>query len=285
MKTEIIPESRNWPPESDFEQEATERTEIPKVNSLHPAPIEICRPLARAISSAKSALCFLCYLLFKPSRLRPALCALCVVLWQSALAEVRYVDVNSTNATPPYTNWATAATNIQNAVDAAVAGDEIVVTNGTYAPVTVLKPIAMRSINGPQCTIIDGGGRVGCVYLTNSASLYGFTLTNGYSRRGGGVWCGSSSAVVSNCVLTGNSADQVGGGAYYCTLNNCTLTGNSAFSGGGANSCTLIGCMLTGNSAAGTPFSSGGGAAGCTLNNCTLTGNSADGPHASGGGA
>ena len=48
----------------------------------------------------------------------------------SALAEVHYVDVNSTNATPPYTNWTTAATNIQDAMDAAVAGGEIVVTNG-----------------------------------------------------------------------------------------------------------------------------------------------------------
>jgi len=45
------------------------------------------------------------------------------------IAATLYVDVNSTNATQPYTNWATAATN----VDAAVAGDEVVVTNGTYA--------------------------------------------------------------------------------------------------------------------------------------------------------
>ena len=49
------------------------------------------------------------------------------------VAEMRYVDVNSTNSTPPYTNWATAATIIQDAADAAVAGDEIVVTNGLYA--------------------------------------------------------------------------------------------------------------------------------------------------------
>jgi hypothetical protein len=38
----------------------------------------------------------------------------------SAFADVHYVDVNSTNATPPCTNWTTAATSIQDAVDAAV---------------------------------------------------------------------------------------------------------------------------------------------------------------------
>ena len=50
----------------------------------------------------------------------------------SAAATTHFVDVNSTNAAPPFTSLATAATNIQDAVDVAVAGDEVVVTNGVY---------------------------------------------------------------------------------------------------------------------------------------------------------
>src|SRR6266478_1540350 len=91
-----------------LEQEQTERTETRKAKSLCPASIESCRPLIHVRFSFGSALCSLGCLLFKAIWLRSSLCALCVLLWQSALAGVHYVDVNSTNATPPYTNWATA---------------------------------------------------------------------------------------------------------------------------------------------------------------------------------
>jgi hypothetical protein len=217
-------------------------------------------------------------------------------------ASIFYVDVNSPNPTPPYSSWATAARVIQDAVDSSVAGDEVVVTNGVYATggrtvygimtnrVAVDRPITLRSVNGPRFTLIqgyqlpgttNGDGAIRCVYLTNGASLSGFTLTNGATRTagdylqedsGGGVFC--FSATVSNCALVGNSAASGGGGAESGTLYHCTLSGNVAGAeGGGADGSALYNCALTGNSSP-----NGGGAAGCLLNGCTLVGNWATNP-------
>lgn len=192
---------------------------------------------------------------------------------------------------PPYANWATAARVIQDAVDASVDGDEIVVTNGTYLTggrpvgtnifvnrVAVDRQITVRSVNGPQFTVIDGLKSIRCVSLVSNAMLFGFTLTNGLvSNSGAGVWCETLTAVVSNCILSGNVAsNNLGGGSYGGTLINCTLTGNTSSYGGGSCYGTLINCIVWSNSA-----NLGGGVYGCTLSNCAVTRNSAQ----SGGGS
>ncbi|NCC51063.1 MAG: hypothetical protein EOM20_07595 [Spartobacteria bacterium] len=221
------------------------------------------------------------------------------VLLLSALpgvAATRYVWTNSPAPAAPYTNWHTAARTMQAAIDMAQPSDVVLVTNGVYDAggayaagltnrICVTTAITVRSVNGPDVTTIKGQGPVGstairCAYLCEGATLAGFTLTNGATRDsgyswdesgyGGGVYAAGAMAMVSNCIITGNSADWYGGGAYGGTLNNCTLTGNSVFVGGGAYDGTLNNCTLTGNSAG-----SGAGAGACTLNNCTLTGNSA----------
>jgi len=81
-------------------------------------------------------------------------------------AATQYVDLNNPAPSAPYTSWATAATNIQDAVDAAAAGDLILVTNGVYQTgaralpdatsnrVAVTKAVTLLSVNGPTVTTI-----------------------------------------------------------------------------------------------------------------------------------
>src|SRR5579859_6034129 len=251
---------------------------------------------------------------------------------------VHYVKASVFGATPvsPFTNWITAATNIQDAIDAAGAGDFIVVSNGIYQTggrtvngflltnrVVIDKAVIVQSVNGPALSAIQGNPTIGtnavrCVYLTSSAVLAGFTLNNGgtlsnpanegtdshifagggvfceagalvedcvvtncaASDNGGGVWCESSSSILSNCVITGCSTSY-GGGVAGGTLLGCSLNGNVAYAGGGAYGSALVDCLMLSNSAG-----YGGGAMVSSMDHCTLTANSAfDGSYGTGGGS
>jgi PKD domain/Immunoglobulin I-set domain len=193
-----------------------------------------------------------------------------------------YVDLNSANPTPPYSDWSTAATNIQDAIDASSNGDQIWVTNGVYQSggrvmagtltnrVALNKAITVRSVNGPFVTAILGAGAtngnaaVRCAWLTNNAALIGFTLTRGATRNsgdsfslqsGGGVWCAPSNALVSGCVIVSNTSFSFGGGAYQGVLNACLISSNSLpinANGGAVYSATLNNCTVVSNACYGT---------------------------------
>lgn len=205
--------------------------------------------------------------------------AICVTLLATmhAYGIERYVCVSNATPVAPYTNWTTAATTIQAAVDAATDGDTLWVTNGVYAPITCYKAIAIRSVNGARDTIIDGGGTQCCAgFLATNRVIEGFTLRNGNAVSGGAASCGT----FNKCIMTGNVSTGTGGfdggGAVIgCTLNNCLITGNSAATrGGGAAHSTLVNCTVTGNSI-GTAY--GGGVCGGWATNCIIYGNFRDG--------
>jgi len=266
--------------------------------------------------------------------------------WTHCAAGDRYVVKGNPGAAAPYESWATAAGDIQTAVDAAAegksvrvrssarwpflaqrsyrsAGETVWVRAGVYDAggksdviwrakltnrVAIAKSIVVRSENNdPANTIIKGAwsadgctngpGAVRCAYVADGAALIGFTLAGGATlttneawadnsdRSGGGVYAQSSMAVISNCIITGNSAfgdrggtARGGGGACGGKFFNCVFTSNTTpFRGGGADHVILFNCVLSGNSAA----MSGGGVHVGALYGCVVSNNTTSG---SGGG-
>ena len=198
----------------------------------------------------------------------------------------------------PFDTWGKAATNIQAAIDAVVAnGASVIVSNGVYnmgvkpyenfssTRIVIDKPIILRSVNGPNVTIVEGAGPAGpagvrCVYVGENATISGFTLTNGHTLSavsvveqwaGGGAWC-EPSAMIEGCVINGNSAGGSGGGVIGGQIISSLIMNNSAtFNGGGTVASTVNNSLLLGNSA----DRDGGGSRYGTLNNCTLVQNTA----------
>jgi hypothetical protein len=141
------------------------------------------------------------------------ICAVFLMLFAfRAPASVLYVDLNCTNATPPYASWATAATSIQPAINVSLAGDTVLVTNGIYQtggagyfdPSNQFNSTVYSLIKIPTgVTVIKGSAPIfTCAFLIGNATLSGFTLTNGTSRNFGGGPIAKQPMLLSPIVLS-----------------------------------------------------------------------------------
>ena len=170
--------------------------------------------------------------------------------------------------------------NIQDALNAAQAGDTVLVAPGTYVgtidfpydPVAGAGvPVTLRSTDGPEATILDGDAFQHVVAIHSGGGdsvLEGFTITNGWGSSicgfagcfvtPGGLWiAGGARPTIRNCHIVGNAAPDRAAGCLvegsssplfeYCLFfdNDCPETGAGMLILN--SSPTIDRCTVTGN--------------------------------------
>ncbi len=187
-----------------------------------------------------------------------------VILWLAlavcplgASGQSRYVSHWGEHVAP-FDTWATAATNLVDAIDGAPIGSTIWVSNGVYRSgsstagglgtrVRLTRAITVRSVNGSRNTVIEGAWNseetplgslaVRGVYMTNGV-LDGFTIRRGYTAdtgaesavSGGGLYAAGGTQL--NIRVAGNFG-QTAGGAWLdrCTVSNASFDLNVSTAG------------------------------------------------------
>ena len=219
----------------------------------------------------------------------------------TAGAADKYVVKNNPGAAFPYESWATAAGDIQTAVDAALEGEPVWVRSSTKWPF-----LAQRAYRSPGETVWVRAG----VYDSGGTSN---VMIGGYSAR----WRLPSRVAISKAIIVrsenNDAANTIIKGAWssdgqtngpdavrcayvadgasligFTLTGGATLTTNEEYasspdrSGGGvyarSSLASISNCIITGNSAFGDPRNSargGGGACGGKYFNCVITNNSA----------
>jgi parallel beta-helix repeat protein len=193
---------------------------------------------------------------------------------------------------------------IQAAIDAAVAGDTVQVSPGTYVErIDFLgKEITVQSTGGPATTIIDGDQAGGVVRMVagdgQTPVLRGFTIRNGNEPfDGGGIFTSGGPALIEGNRVTGNIGCD--GAGIAAAFSSATIRGNlvadnrpncSGGTGGGGINLRGDGTVqVLGNEVRGNVTAADGGgislfAAGTpTISGNTISGNAAE-PGRDGGG-
>jgi len=252
-------------------------------------------------------------------------CVLVVILsfWCLRVqGDVHYVSPDGGDV-PPYDALQSAARSIQPAVDAAEAGDLVLVDDGSYVvsnSIEILKGITVRSVNGYAFTAVDGNHTARCFHVDHPMAVVdGFTITNGWVcvvgergtnvvemgepayAYGGGVYIGSGGSLL-NCAIVGNSVTATGGsstisaggapghgyggGVYMATngvVSNCVFIGNTAKGVGGTGGVGPFSSGTRGGDGVGYGGGVGVALAGAVLN-CVFSNNTAFGVGGNGDG-
>lgn len=211
-----------------------------------------------------------------------------------------YVAPNAPEPAPPYDSWGNAATDLSAAVAAAIAGCEIVVSNGVYGltgSIELGTGIVIRGLTGrpEDVTINAAKGRRHFVLNAEQAEISALTLaggsSNGNYETAGSVRINTDGGRVINCVFCDNFAAGwcSYGGAISMTsarafVDRCIFEGNytkdsSGYDGGGnaiyMTDGTVRNCLFVRNgnldnygNRGGTVYAVGG-----RVENCSFFGN------------
>ncbi len=159
---------------------------------------------------------------------------------------------------------------IQAGIDAAAAGDTVLVADGTWTGGGNQnidfkgKAITVRSENGPADCTIDcaEAGRYafrGFLFTNGEGPdslLQGFRIINGvvygtWDAKGGGIYVSGASPRIEDCIIESCRA-WYGGGIFLedssAEILNCVITGNDSSWGGGGICCFDTGVRIIGNS-------------------------------------
>lgn len=125
---------------------------------------------------------------------------------------------------------------IQAGIDAAAAGDTVLVAPGTYFEnIDFLgKAISLLSESGPEATFIDGKEADNAVLFQTQEGpdtlLSGFTITNGTSKQsgmGGGMLIVECSPTVTDCIFIANQGSGLELRESDFTITHCSFLDNS----------------------------------------------------------
>jgi len=155
---------------------------------------------------------------------------------------------------------------IQTALDDTNNNDNIEVYAGIYdesISFPANKKIILQSVNGASSTTIRGIADFPTVSVEDSlagTTLNGFTITHQSGDSGSGIKINTGYMNMADCIISGNTSDNYGGGIYSdesssVTITESTVSGNTAtYDGGGifngtGSSLTIIDSAIFDNSA------------------------------------